>query len=156
VATSEQALPLEHFLAKTALRAKLRRELPHNVPIASDENGLMLGATVYRDSCALCHGLPSHPPAAVGIAMFPQAPQLLVDGSMVTDDPPGETFWKAKNGIRLSGMPRFSDTLTDRQLWQVSVMLAAADKLPPTVIQRLTTDDSPPRTAAPSNSAMSK
>jgi mono/diheme cytochrome c family protein len=50
----------------------------------------------------------------------------------VSDDPPGETYWKAANGIRLTGMPAFKDTLTDTQIWQVSLLLANADKpLPP-------------------------
>jgi mono/diheme cytochrome c family protein len=48
----------------------------------------------------------------------------------VTDDPPGETYWKAANGIRLTGMPGFMGSLSDTQLWQVSLMLANADKLP--------------------------
>jgi mono/diheme cytochrome c family protein len=74
---------------------------------------------------------------------------------MVTDDPPGETFWKAKNGIRLSGMPAFGKSLTEHQLWQVSVMLAATDKLPPAVIQQLIADDAAPATL-PANSAVSK
>jgi mono/diheme cytochrome c family protein len=49
----------------------------------------------------------------------------------VTDDPPGENYWKAANGIRLTGMPGYKGSLTDTQLWQVSVMLANADKLSP-------------------------
>jgi mono/diheme cytochrome c family protein len=49
----------------------------------------------------------------------------------VTDDPPGETYWKAANGIRLTGMPAYKGSLSDTQLWQVSLMLANADKLPP-------------------------
>jgi mono/diheme cytochrome c family protein len=51
----------------------------------------------------------------------------------VTDDPAGETYWKAANGIRLTGMPGYRGTLTDTQLWQVSLMLANADKLPASV-----------------------
>jgi thiosulfate dehydrogenase len=34
------------------------------------------------------------------------------------------------NGIRLSGMPAYNGSLSDTQLWQVSLMLAKADKLP--------------------------
>jgi len=44
---------------------------------------------------------------------------------------PGETNWKAANGIRLTGMPGFTGSLTDTQIWQVSLMLANADKLSP-------------------------
>jgi mono/diheme cytochrome c family protein len=61
--------------------------------------------------------------------MFPKPPQLFT-GHGVTDDPAGETYWKAANGIRLTGMPGFKGPLSDTQLWQVSLMLANADKLP--------------------------
>jgi thiosulfate dehydrogenase len=69
----------------------------------------------------------------------------------VTDDPPGETYWKVANGIRLTGMPAFKDMLTDNQMWQVSLLLANADKpLPPTATNILNgTTSSPAMTAAP-------
>jgi thiosulfate dehydrogenase len=51
----------------------------------------------------------------------------------VTDDPAWETYWKAKNGIRLTGMPGLKGALNDTQLWQVSVLLANADKISPAV-----------------------
>jgi mono/diheme cytochrome c family protein len=47
----------------------------------------------------------------------------------------GETYWKVRNGIRLSGMPSFNSLLNETQMWQVSVLLAGADKpLPANVI----------------------
>jgi len=69
--------------------------------------------------------------------MFPKPPQLF-RGKGVTDDEPGETYWKVANGIRLTGMPGFGATLKDDQLWQVSLVLAHADKLPESVRNRLT------------------
>ena len=51
----------------------------------------------------------------------------------MTDDPPGETYWKVANGIRLTGMPGFTGSLTTEQMWQVSLMLANSDKLPAAV-----------------------
>jgi hypothetical protein len=62
--------------------------------------------------------------------MFPKPPQFF-QGHGVTDDPVGETYWKAKNGIRLTGMPGFGTSLSEQQLWQVSLLLAHADKLLP-------------------------
>jgi mono/diheme cytochrome c family protein len=64
--------------------------------------------------------------------MFPKPPQFL-QGHGVTDDPVGETYWKAKNGIRLTGMPGYGSSLSDQQLWQVSLLLAHADKLPASI-----------------------
>jgi thiosulfate dehydrogenase len=48
----------------------------------------------------------------------------------VTDDPPGETSWKVANGIRMTGMPGFGKSLSSDQMWQVSLLLANADKIP--------------------------
>ena len=55
----------------------------------------------------------------------------------VGDDPAGVTYWKVKNGIRLSGMPSFEKSLSDMQVWQVAALVARADKLPPQVMDAL-------------------
>ena len=77
----------------------------------------------------------------------------LFNGKGVTDDPAWETYWKAKNGIRLTGMPAFKETLNDTQIWQVSVLLANADKISPAVKAALATtpaaQSSPLPVAAP-------
>ena len=61
--------------------------------------------------------------------MYPRPPQLLLPEQGVTDDPVGATFWVVKNGIRLTGMAAFSGSLTDPEMWQVSLLLLNADKL---------------------------
>jgi thiosulfate dehydrogenase len=81
--------------------------------------------------------------------MFPRAPQLFTADDTVTDDPPGVTFWKVKNGIRLTGMPGFKDAFTDQQAWQVSALLARADKLPQDVLSLLKPAPLPAILAAP-------
>jgi thiosulfate dehydrogenase len=143
VATSAPPMPMEAMLANSALNAKLREEAPKTVPIRADDAALLAGARVYRDDCAACHGLPHQPATAVSKGMYPRPPQLFHPDEMVTDDPAGVTFWKARYGIRLSGMPGFQASLSDEQLWQVSLLLAGADKLPASVQQALT---APPST----------
>jgi len=62
----------------------------------------------------------------------------------VSDDPPGETYWKVANGVRLTGMPAYKDVLTDTQMWQVSLLLANADKpLPPAAVAVLNGETAP-------------
>jgi hypothetical protein len=51
----------------------------------------------------------------------------------VTDDEPWETYWKVENGIRMTGMPGFKDQLNETQIWQVSLLVKNADKLPDSV-----------------------
>ncbi len=137
VATSATALPFERQLANTALEAKIEKESPTQVPIPVNESNLISGAMVYRQHCAVCHGYGSEPPSAIAKGEFPRPPQLL-QGKGVTDDPPGETYWKAANGIRLTGMPGFRGSLTDEQIWEVSILLANADKLPANIKTMLT------------------
>src|SRR5277367_3063267 len=76
-------------------------------------------------------------PSAASQGMFPHAPQLFTAKETVTDDPVGVTYWKVKNGIRLTGMPSFQKALSDQQMWQVSALMASADKLPPDVLRSL-------------------
>jgi thiosulfate dehydrogenase len=46
----------------------------------------------------------------------------------VSDDAVGETYWKVKNGIRLTGMPSYDKALSETEMWQVSLLLSRADK----------------------------
>jgi thiosulfate dehydrogenase len=143
VATYASPIPFEKFLAGKALQARLAQEAPRSVPIPADEPNLLAGARVYRDNCAVCHGLPGQPSTPIAQGMFPKPPELL-RGKGVTDDPAGETYWKVINGIRLSGMPAFRQALSDMQAWQVSVMLANANKLPNSVQAELSAPASQP------------
>ena len=138
IAAGDAPLPLERFYAGAAIHGRVSREMPKTVPLQADTATYQAGADVYKHYCGGCHGLINRPESPVAKGMSPHPPQLLEPDSMVTDDPPGETFWKVKNGIRLSGMPSFQSMLTEEQMWQVSIMLANADKLPDVVRQDLT------------------
>ena len=80
--------------------------------------------------------------------MFPKPPKLM-EGTGVTDDPPGETYWKVAGGIRMTGMPGFDKSLSTTQMWQVSLVCANADKLPAAVKDSLAGVAAVPAVAAP-------
>ncbi len=137
-ARNGKPLPLERFLTSRALHVAIVKEAGRPSPLPADERNLLAGARTYRENCMMCHGaLGEQRRTPVAEGMFPRPPQLLVPGKGVTDDPVGETFWKAKNGIRLTGMPGFGGSLTDDALWQVSLLLANADHLAPAVSAEL-------------------
>jgi mono/diheme cytochrome c family protein len=150
VAANDAPLPFEKWLAKMGLHARLKAQAPQRDAASFTAQDLLAGAQVYRRQCAFCHGLPQGPSSVAGKGMFPDAPQLLHSDEMVTDDPVGETYWRVRNGIRLTGMPSFTGGLSDEQIWQVSALLARADKLPPEVQSALETElDAGTATAAP-------
>jgi len=153
VAVADPPIPQEKQLTGMALNGRIDRELIKTPPILADEANFVAGAEIYRDQCAACHGVHGKS-SKFGAYMFPGAPPLwekhhnnAVVG--VSDDPPGETYWKVANGIRLTGMPAFKDVLSDKEMWQVSLLLANADKpLPPAAVEILRGEQPTPVAAA--------
>ncbi|HKW18378.1 MAG TPA: c-type cytochrome [Terriglobales bacterium] len=135
-AVEDKPMPFERQLANGALHAHIDKEMPRSAPISADEATYVAGAQIYVQHCGICHGLPGTDQSSMAKAMFPKPPSLF-HGKGVTDDPAGETYWKVANGIRLTGMPEFKHILNDTQIWQVSLLLANADKISDAVKQQL-------------------
>jgi mono/diheme cytochrome c family protein len=132
VATNSKPWPFEMTLAHMALDAHIDKEAPKSTPFQASEAELIDGAHLYREHCSVCHGLPGQDKTALAKGMYPAPPQLM-HGKGVTDDPAGETYWKVASGIRLTGMPAYDKSLSEKQMWEVSELLAGADKLTPAV-----------------------
>jgi thiosulfate dehydrogenase len=137
VATSSTPMPFEKMLANMALHARMHKEMPKSSPIPADEAAFVAGAQIYKDDCAVCHGVPGQAQTAIAQGMFPKPPKLM-EGTGVTDDPPEESYWKVAGGIRMTGMPGFDKLLSSTQIWQVSLLIANADKLPQSAKNTLT------------------
>jgi thiosulfate dehydrogenase len=133
-ARGAKPLPLERFLTSRALHVAMAKEANRPPPISPGEANLLAGARVYRASCVVCHGaLGEERRSAIAVGMFPRPPALMPPAEGVSDDPPGETYWKVRNGIRITGMPGFEGALTDTQMWQVSLLLSRSAALPAAV-----------------------
>ena len=132
VATASAPLPLERLIAGTALHARVNKEAPKSSPIQPSDEVYAAGAKIYRNNCAVCHGLPEQGQTPIAKGEFPKPPELF-KGKGVTDDPAGVIYWKVANGIRLTGMPGYIGSLSSEQMWQVSLLLANADKLPASI-----------------------
>jgi mono/diheme cytochrome c family protein len=130
VKTEGGPLPFERLISHLALHHAIGDEADKPSPLPGDTPNLVAGAHVYREQCAVCHGEWGRPPSATAKGMFPMPPQLLPPKTGVTDDPVGETFWKVRNGIRLTGMPGYASSLSDTEMWQVSLLLLHANELP--------------------------
>src|SRR2546428_6006168 len=126
VATSAPAMPFEKTFVRIGLHAYLEK-LPHPEPqVPADEANLLAGAKVYKEHCAVCHGLPGEPKTLLAQGMHPEPPQLF-HGVGVTDDDAWESYWKVENGIRMSGMAGFEIAASQVQHLQDSVVVAHDD-----------------------------
>jgi mono/diheme cytochrome c family protein len=126
-------LPLEQSISNKAISASIGQSSHDQSPVPADETNLLAGAHIYQKNCAGCHGGLDQPESALAKRFYPHPPPLLSPGKGVTDDPVGATHWVVKNGVRFSAMPSYAGKLTDAEIWQVSLFLQSADKLPPSV-----------------------
>ena len=129
VAVKDSELPLEHWMAKKALRAAYRNEADLEAPFPLNEAHLVSGARLYRNHCGGCHSISDHE-NLMAKSMFPPAPQFFRPKDEVEHDPIGKIHWKIKNGIRLTGMPGYSDILNESEIWELSLFLKNTSKLP--------------------------
>ena len=153
VAVADPAFPMEAQIVKVPLGARIAREL-EKPPFGSSEDAFESGAKIYVTSCASCHGTPGHD-SPFARWMYPRAPQLFKKHGNspvvgVSDDEAAETYWKIKNGIRLTGMPAYQHLYSADQMWDVALLLKNADQALPDPVVKLLQQE----TAAPAvNSA---
>jgi len=148
VAVSDPAFPMEAQIVRTPLAARIAGDLK-KPPFGTSEDVFEAGAKIYVTNCASCHGTPGHD-SPFARWMYPRATQLwkkhpnsAVVG--VSDDESGETYWKIRNGIRLTGMPAFQHLYSDTQMWDVALLLKSADQpLPDPVMKLLQQETIPP------------
>jgi mono/diheme cytochrome c family protein len=146
VAVADRAFPFERQIVKIPLRARISRDLKH-APFDTSEAVFESGAHIYHEQCAVCHGVPDHD-SPYAKRMYPSPPQLWkrsrAHGPVgVSDYEPGLAYWFVANGVRLTGMPAFSGTLSETEMWQVSLLLKNADKTMPAPVSEILNDPNP-------------
>ena len=92
-------------------------------PWMAEETKVIDGTGHFAAHCASCHGAPGVPRGEIADGLYPKPADLKNVAQRYT---PGELFWILKNGIKMSGMPSWSDH-GDTELW---VTVAFLGKLP--------------------------
>lgn len=121
---------LEKWAARMSLKATIEREMIKTPnPVALDDGNMIAGIKLYAANCAVCHGAADGKASNIAKGLYQHAPQLAEHG--VTDDEEGETYWKIYHGIRMTGMPSYRATLSETQMWQITLFLKHMDALSP-------------------------
>jgi mono/diheme cytochrome c family protein len=122
---------LEAHIAMSAVDASAERHAPRITdPLTPTDQNLEDGMKLYTMNCALCHGGFDRKPASLGRSFYPPAPNLISDPP---DDPEWRTFYTVRTGIRYTGMPAWDKTLTEPEIWKITMLLSHLDKLSPGV-----------------------
>jgi mono/diheme cytochrome c family protein len=86
------------------------------------------GFCLYETHCVACHGAAAVARQQWVAGMEPSPPYLLDATSKWTSE---QLFWIAKNGIKMTGMPSWRNSLSDGQIWEVVGFIEAMRDLPP-------------------------
>ena len=92
-------------------------------PGLDDPAKVLIGVEHYAAHCAVCHGAPGVPKGDIARGLYPPPPDLAKTARLYN---PAELFWIVKNGIKMTGMPAWSDH-SDDELWATVAFL---EKLP--------------------------
>ncbi|SNB45387.1 cytochrome c [Geobacter sp. DSM 9736] len=84
------------------------------------------GFSGYNEMCAGCHGAPGVDPGEVGKGLNPRPPDLAVAAKKLK---PSEIYWVVENGIRMTGMPAFGPTHSEKELWSVTAFVKGLPEL---------------------------
>ena len=122
---------MENHLMMSAVDASMERHAPRVTnPLTPSDQNLEDGMKLYTMNCALCHGAFDRKPASLANSFYPPAPSLVSDPP---DDPEWHIFYTIRTGVRYTGMPAWDKTLTEPDMWKITMLLSHLDKLPPNV-----------------------
>lgn len=118
---------LDSLLGRVS-RASIRRYAPHSKnPLGNDPVALAEGLDEYRESCLSCHGAGKIAPGEFAAGLNPPAPSLASNEIQAMSD--GELFWIVSHGIRATGMPAFSGTRDEKEIWKIAAFLRHLPRL---------------------------
>jgi mono/diheme cytochrome c family protein len=121
---------LERHLAMGAVDASMDRHAPRvSNPLMPNDQNLIDGMKLYTMNCALCHGSLDRKSSTLASSFYPPPPNLVSDPP---DDPEWHIFYTIRTGVRYTGMPSWDKTLTEQDMWKITMFLSHMNKLPPT------------------------
>jgi mono/diheme cytochrome c family protein len=126
-ASSPHTRPMEWLLHGTMIQSVRRHAKSVVAPARFTNAQVLAGFCQYEAHCVACHG-------AAGVARehwvsgIEPAPPYLLDATARWNR--AELFWIAKNGIKMTGMPAWTDTMADRDVWNVVAFLEASREMP--------------------------
>jgi mono/diheme cytochrome c family protein len=121
VAATEPHSPVTSWLLETARTRSIKAHAAgiQTPPGLDDPAKVIIGVEHYAAHCAVCHGAPGVPNGDIAHGLYPQPSNLSEAAKRYS---PGELFWILKNGIKMSGMPAWSDH-SDAELWSTVAFL---------------------------------
>jgi len=121
---------IEEFAATTARKMAVPsayRQLRN--PIMPSTENIRAGMAHFADHCATCHSNDGGGDTLFGKGLYPKPPDLRAAGTQNKND--GELYYTIANGVRLSGMPAFSEAHTPEKAWRLVLFIRHLPQITP-------------------------
>ena len=121
----ESPSPAETYAASKFRRCAIpahARKL--NNPVAATPEMLKHGLEHWADHCATCHANDGGGKTAIGVNLYPKAPDMRGDETQSLTD--GELYYIIRNGVRMTGMPAWGkpeDGEHDHETWMLVLFI---------------------------------
>ena len=123
-ATDHHSAPVHWLMEQARIRSiRMHAASIQTPPGLDDPQKVLMGADHFAAHCAVCHGAPGVPKGDIAEGLYPEPPNLAEAAARYS---PAELFWILKHGIKMTGMPAWSDHADD-ELWAA---VAFIEKLP--------------------------
>jgi mono/diheme cytochrome c family protein len=126
------------FVHSTRLRAQGIK-----APAQFTQSEVDAGFVRYDTDCAMCHGGPGVPRARWVRGMTP-TPPFLLDAAEKWTAP--QLYWIVGQGVKMTGMPAWSETRSSGEIWDTVAFLEALPKLSPHDYAQMKASHETPRT----------
>jgi mono/diheme cytochrome c family protein len=127
-ATKPEGSMMRWFLSTTKDHSIGARAKNITVPPLEDSALVAKGFGHYHEMCVTCHGAPGKIPDEFAKGLNPHAPNL---AQSTQDMDPSEMFLVVKDGIKMTGMPGFTSTHNDSELWAIVAFLKRIQTMSP-------------------------
>lgn len=117
VAAMNRPGKMETKIAAFALNRAIQKRAPVRANPFTKPEDVRAGLAHFKENCLDCHGAPGVEEAEFGSGLNPPAPDLTLPSVQRMRD--GELYWVVSNGIRMTGMPAFSPTHKEEEIWKI-------------------------------------
>jgi mono/diheme cytochrome c family protein len=127
---------MEEFAANTARKVAVPSVYRHlRNPMAPSMENIRAGMEHFSDHCATCHSNDGGGHTLFGNGLYPKPPDLRLAGTQNRSD--GELYYTIENGVRLSGMPAFSEAHTAENTWRLVLFIRHLPRITPVELDEM-------------------
>ncbi|MFO7965555.1 MAG: c-type cytochrome [Desulfobacterales bacterium] len=84
----------------------------------------------YHEMCRFCHGAPDLPSKEFAKGLYPKPPSMTT-GHIQEEYSTAQIYWTIKHGIKLTGMPAFSPTHGESEMWNLVSLVQEIHQMAP-------------------------